>query len=376
MNCRSIGYEDARSAGRGLAPHRRQNHQQCTETHRSRVANTPWGSTPRTLARTPSQQGLISGPSPIWWGVARGDGGLGVGVEIPDDQERPSNPIDFEDLDVVQRLGCAGAPTTTDPCPRCDVLLGLPAVHVETVEREETTVTVTVSTSWQLMGCPDRGVSQSRRRHRRVLHLVPHGEARVMLVWRQRVWRCPEAACPRETFAEQVPALVAPRGSLRRVAVRPGPARRRPGHQSRRRTPTGRARPGHPLHLPDPGGRAPRTDAAVQAIRVPRLLHHRPSEQRRHRGSQRHHRNPPPHRPAATATATTTVYLCSSLQEGSHPDPHPIGEEPDDPLRRCSPCRPRSRNSPWSSHRTALLTRECTWPAARRRQASVHAILR
>lgn len=34
-----------------------------------------------------------------------GRDGLGVGVEVPDDQERPSNLIDVEDLDVVQRYG-------------------------------------------------------------------------------------------------------------------------------------------------------------------------------------------------------------------------------------------------------------------------------
>ena len=116
--------------------------------------------------------------------------------------------------------GCAGAPTTTDPCPRCDLLLGLPAVGVETVERDETTMTVTVCTPWQLMGCPDCGVvAPSRGRRRRILHDVPHGQARVMLVWRQRVWRCPEKGCPRGTFAEQVPALVAPRGSITTRAV-------------------------------------------------------------------------------------------------------------------------------------------------------------
>ena len=53
--------------------------------------------------------------------------------------------------------GCAGAPTT-DPCSRCDLLLGLDGVHVEHVERGPTSLTVTVSTPWQLMGCPACGV--------------------------------------------------------------------------------------------------------------------------------------------------------------------------------------------------------------------------
>lgn len=100
------------------------------------------------------------------------------------------------------------------------MLLGLPGVRVDAVERDEDRMTVTVSTPWQLMGCPDCGVvAPSRGRHRRILHDVPHGDVRVRLVWRQRVWRCPDAACPRGTFAEQVPELVALRGSITTRAV-------------------------------------------------------------------------------------------------------------------------------------------------------------
>ncbi len=116
--------------------------------------------------------------------------------------------------------GCAGAPTTTDPCDRCDVLLGLPDVRVEAVERDQDRMTVTVSTPWQLQGCPDCGVvAPSHGRRRRLLHDVPHGDARVRLVWRQRVWRCPEAACPRGAFVEQIPEVVEPRASITARAV-------------------------------------------------------------------------------------------------------------------------------------------------------------
>ncbi|MGP9684046.1 ISL3 family transposase [Brachybacterium sp. AOP3-A1-3] len=116
--------------------------------------------------------------------------------------------------------GCTDAPTTADPCSRCDVLVGLDGVHVETVERDAALMTVTVSTTWQLMGCPDCGVvAPSRGRRARVLHDVPHGDVRVQVVWRQRVWRCPEQVCARGTFAEQVPTLVAARGSLTVRAV-------------------------------------------------------------------------------------------------------------------------------------------------------------
>lgn len=92
--------------------------------------------------------------------------------------------------------------------------MGLPGVHVEAVERTDALVTVTVSTPWQLMGCPTCGVvAPSRGRRRRVLRDVP-GVVPVRVVWRQRTWRCPDAACPRGVVVEQLPALVAARGSL------------------------------------------------------------------------------------------------------------------------------------------------------------------
>ena len=116
--------------------------------------------------------------------------------------------------------GCADARPAADPCPRCDVLLGLDGVHVERVDRGAAAMRVTVSTPWRLAGCPDCGVvAVSRGRRVRVLRDVPHGDVRVQVVWRQRRWRCLQVACPRGTFAEQVPDLVAARGVLTRRAV-------------------------------------------------------------------------------------------------------------------------------------------------------------
>jgi transposase len=90
---------------------------------------------------------------------------------------------------------------------------------VEAVERTAALLTITVSTPWQLMGCPGCGVvAPSRGRRRRELHDVP-GLVPVRVLWRQRVWRCPDPDCSRGTFVEQVPALVAPRASLTSRAV-------------------------------------------------------------------------------------------------------------------------------------------------------------
>lgn len=104
----------------------------------------------------------------------------------------------------------------TDPCTRCDVLLGLEGVRVE---RSPTCLTATVSTPRQLMGCPGCGVVAvgCGRRVRR-LRDVP-GALPVAVLWRQRTWRCPDAGCPVGVFVEQHPALVAPRGSLTVRAV-------------------------------------------------------------------------------------------------------------------------------------------------------------
>jgi len=114
---------------------------------------------------------------------------------------------------VSNATACSSAPTS-DPCPRCDLLLGLDGVHVEQVERGPTSMTVTVSTPWQLMGCPACGVvAVGRGRRVRVLHDVP-GVVPVVVRWRQRTWRCPETGCPVGLFVEQLPGLVAPRGSL------------------------------------------------------------------------------------------------------------------------------------------------------------------
>lgn len=115
--------------------------------------------------------------------------------------------------------GRADARSAACPCSRCDVLLGLDGVGAEEVERREGLLVVTVSTPPGPAGCPGCGVlAVGRGRRRRVLHDVP-GVGRVRIVWRQRVWRCIEVDCERKTFVEQVPSLVAARGSITTRAV-------------------------------------------------------------------------------------------------------------------------------------------------------------
>jgi len=115
--------------------------------------------------------------------------------------------------------GCADARSAADPCSRCDLLLGLDGVHVEHVDRRDGLLVVTVSSPAIPTGCPSCGVvAVGRGRRRRVLHDVP-GAMRVRVVWRQRVWRCGEQECERKTFTEQLPGLVARRGSITNRAI-------------------------------------------------------------------------------------------------------------------------------------------------------------
>ncbi|EXJ50974.1 hypothetical protein AS96_11925, partial [Microbacterium sp. MRS-1] len=99
------------------------------------------------------------------------------------------------------------------------MLLGLDGLHVEDVDRRDGLLIVTVSSPAAPTGCPSCGVvATGRGRRRRVLHDVP-GVTRVRIVWRQRVWRCDEVGCVRRTFVEQLPGLVARRGSITTRAV-------------------------------------------------------------------------------------------------------------------------------------------------------------
>ena len=111
------------------------------------------------------------------------------------------------------------AASATDPCSRCDLLLGLDGIEVEQVQRACPLMTVTVSTPPLPVGCPGCGVvAAGRGRRRRLLHDVP-GIGRVRVLWRQRVWRCAEPSCSTGTFVEQIPSLVAPRGSITARAI-------------------------------------------------------------------------------------------------------------------------------------------------------------
>lgn len=133
-----------------------------------------------------------------------------------------NSPIQCEDLDVSHATGCADAPANPAAvCSRCEVIVGLRGVVVEDATRSQAGVlTVTVSFLPSVQGrrrCGVVAVGDGRRT--RVLHHVPWGSAPVRIRWRQRIWRCREAACPGGRIFEDAPDLVAARGSITAAAV-------------------------------------------------------------------------------------------------------------------------------------------------------------
>ena len=81
-------------------------------------------------------------------------------------------------------------------CDRCDLLVGLPGVHVVAVEEPAPgRLQVVVETPAAPMGCRSCGVVAVARGRRAVsLVDVPCGGRAVRLIWRKRTWRCPEPA--------------------------------------------------------------------------------------------------------------------------------------------------------------------------------------
>ena len=76
-------------------------------------------------------------------------------------------------------------------------------------------LTISVESSAAPMGCKTCGVvAHSHGRRDVVLVDAPCFDRPVKLVWRKRIWRCVEVACPTKAFTEQDPDVAAPRALL------------------------------------------------------------------------------------------------------------------------------------------------------------------
>ena len=101
-------------------------------------------------------------------------------------------------------------------CQRCDLLVGLPGLHVVGVQRDDAGLRVEVeSVRPEVMGCPACGViAHAHGRQRVELIDAPCFTAPVKLWWRKRRWLCPEPMCPVNSFMEQDPDVARPRALL------------------------------------------------------------------------------------------------------------------------------------------------------------------
>ena len=113
-------------------------------------------------------------------------------------------------------------------CDRCDLLVGLPGLHVVDVADGGDAddggrgggLTVTVESPATAEGCRVWGVIASSRGRRRVTLVdAPCFGRPVQVVWRKRTWRCVEPACPVGSFTEQDAQICRPLGLLTVRAV-------------------------------------------------------------------------------------------------------------------------------------------------------------
>lgn len=105
-------------------------------------------------------------------------------------------------------------------CARADEMFNAPGLHVLEVAHDGAgRLVVTVETDEVLTGCRSCGVvaiGHGRRVHQ--VHDAPAFGASVLIRWRKRIWRCPDAGCSVVTFSEDHP-LIAPRAKLTSRAI-------------------------------------------------------------------------------------------------------------------------------------------------------------
>ncbi len=102
-------------------------------------------------------------------------------------------------------------------CSRCDLLVGLGGLRVTAVEYDHDVglLVVGVESPRTPMCCPSCGViAHSHGRSDVTLVDAPCFDRPVQVVWRKRIWRCQEAACPRKAFTEQDEDIARPRALL------------------------------------------------------------------------------------------------------------------------------------------------------------------
>ncbi len=125
---------------------------------------------------------------------------------------------------MTQPTGCTPCCHAHDAyCDRCDLLVGLPGLHVIGVERDPGGLQITVESRLTVMGCPSCGVvAGSPRPTDGPLgrHPLLRSPADAWLWWRKRTWECVEPSCPVGVFTEQDERIAKPRAMLTTRACR------------------------------------------------------------------------------------------------------------------------------------------------------------
>ncbi len=108
---------------------------------------------------------------------------------------------------------------TDGGCLTAAVMFGVPGIRVLDAHGDGRLLTLTVETVDTLTACGVCGVvARAHGRRKQRLRDAPYGHRRVLVVWRKRVWRCEEAACPATTWTE-THELAEARAVLTRRAV-------------------------------------------------------------------------------------------------------------------------------------------------------------
>jgi transposase len=116
-------------------------------------------------------------------------------------------------------MACPRACTAAEYCSRCDLLVGLPGVHVrsvrEVIGRRGALLEVVVESAPRVEGCRECGVVMGSHGRREVRLIdVPCFARPVELRWRKRTWRCAEPECPGGLLTEANDDVARPRALL------------------------------------------------------------------------------------------------------------------------------------------------------------------
>ena len=117
---------------------------------------------------------------------------------------------------MTEPTGCVRCCARSETyCDRCDVLVGLPGLHVIDVRDEAPRLVVSVESPPAEAGCRTCGVIAASHGRRSVSMVdAPCFGRPVQVLWRKRTWRCREPACPGRSFTEQDERICRRRGLL------------------------------------------------------------------------------------------------------------------------------------------------------------------